>query len=139
MPAHQYKHGAMQQMLACVSLICRPQVQRLEAPELNLDFCQKLMSWSAEATQRALKLSAPPQAAGNCRMLFHHMVVVPAAAGTGAVAGGATGGDAAGSAGGAGAGAGTASASATAAAVAAGAHPGCLLEQLARYVLAGQA
>jgi hypothetical protein len=113
------------------------QVQLQDSPELNLNFCLKLMAWNAEATARALKLSAPPQAPRNCRMLFHHLVAAAAAApGAAAAAAAGVGGSAASSEGnGSGGGAAAAAAAGAAAGAAPTAHPGCLLEHLAKWVL----
>lgn len=97
------------------------QVALHESPELDMDVCLQLMSWNKEAINRALKLSAPGKAARNCRILFHHLlpgVAAPASAGAAQAAAGP-----AGSAGGSQPGA---------AAPHPVAHPGCLLEQLAR-------
>eukprot|EP00882_Tetradesmus_deserticola_P020200 GHRQ01021777.1.p1 GENE.GHRQ01021777.1~~GHRQ01021777.1.p1 ORF type:complete len:385 (+),score=188.27 GHRQ01021777.1:1103-2257(+) len=94
------------------------------------------MAWNAEATARALKLSAPPQAARNCRMLFHHLVAAAAAA-----AGGTTGAAAAGISADGGEGSTSGGGSGVPGAAGAGfaptAHPGCLLEHLARHIIGG--
>ncbi|WIA33366.1 hypothetical protein OEZ86_006503 [Tetradesmus obliquus] len=119
------------QELSWLAAAYQEEVQLLDSPELNLNFCLKLMAWNAEATARALKLSAPPQAPRNCRMLFHHLVAAAAAPGGGAAA--AAGGSGASSEGnGSGGGAGAAAAGA-----APTAHPGCLLEHLAKHIIGG--
>lgn len=112
--ASSSSHPALAETCCCL------QVSVLDSPELNLDFCLELMSWNAEATQRALKLSAPGQAHHNCRMLFHHIIQAPAPQTTAPTSAGAAAPLPA-----AEGGAGTATATA---------HPGCLLEQLARSV-----
>lgn len=109
--------------VVCCPALLRPalpalQVALHETPELDMDVCLQLMSWNKEAINRALKLSAPGKAARNCRILFHHLL--PGAA---AAAGPAQAAGSAGSAGGSQPGA---------AAPHPVAHPGCLLEQLAR-------
>lgn len=109
----------------CPAAAAAVQVASHETPELDMDVCLQLMSWNKEAIQRALKLSAPNKAARNCRVLFHHLLPGPTrgpaplpAAAVQAVAGGSAGGVQAGGA----------------AAPHPVAHPGCLLEQLARLV-----
>ena len=106
-----------------LALLC-VQVASHETPELDMDVCLQLMSWNKEAINRAVKLSAPGKAARNCRALFHHLL--PAAA-VSALAASAVPAQAA--AGTAGSGGGTQPSAAAAHPVA---HPGCLLEQLAR-------
>lgn len=84
------------------------QCAELDSPELSLPLVNRVIDRSREATARAARLSAPSQAARNARVLFH----CPAG-------GGPSGGRGAPSAGGGEDGG--------------GAHPGCLLEQLARW------
>lgn len=88
-----------------------------------MDVCLQLMSWNKEAINRALKLSAPGKAARNCRILFHHLLPGAAAPVLAAGSGPGQAGGQAGSAGGSQQGA---------AIPHPVAHPGCLLEQLAR-------
>lgn len=125
-------------MRGCVHLLMTValQVAQQETAELSLEVCLKAMSWSRDATARCLKLSPPGQAPRNCRLLFHHM---PGGGTAGPGGGGGSGGGVAGSTseaapGGAGGAAGGAAGAAAAAAAPAApsAHPGCLLEQLAR-------
>ncbi|KAF8067429.1 SEC10a [Scenedesmus sp. PABB004] len=108
---------------------CAEEAAQLDSPELSVPFCLALMRNSAEATARALKLSGPAHAARSARMLFHHLVAAPPAAAA-AAAGGAGGAGAPGDAGAGGAGA-------AAGGAAPAAHPGCLLEQLARHIIGG--
>lgn len=102
------------------------QASELDTPELSIDVCLELMTLHTEATERALKLSAPGQAARNCRMLFHHLVPqmisqTAAAAGSEGVGESVSGPSGPGAA-----------AAAAVVPAAPAAHPGCLLEQLAR-------
>lgn len=103
------------------------QVAIHETPELDMDVCLQLMSWNKEAINRAVKLSAPNKAARNCRAIFHHLLPAAAASAMAAAAAASPGqgGPAAGSAGGS-------QQPVSAPAPHPVAHPGCLLEQLAR-------
>jgi hypothetical protein len=111
-------------LLGLLSADMGVQVAVHETPELDMDVCLQLMSWNKEAINRALKLSAPNKAARNCRALFHHLLPPAAASAMAAAASPGQGGSAAGSAGG--------SQQPGAPAPHPVAHPGCLLEQLAR-------
>jgi len=100
------------------------QVAAHETPVLDMDVCLQLMSWNKEAINRALKLSAPAKVARNCRALFHHLLPSSAAS---TLAAPAVSTPSAGGPGGSGGGS-----QQPAAAAHPVAHPGCLLEQLAR-------
>jgi hypothetical protein len=100
------------------------QSAKLDGPELSLPLALKMMELHREATDRVQKLSTANQAPRNVRMLFQWH-----GDGDGR-AGGASGGGAGGGGGGVGGGGGGAAAGGGS-----GAHPGCLLEQLARWVV----
>lgn len=112
------------QMLCLLPADVGVQVAIHETPELDMDVCLQLMSWNKEAINRALKLSAPNKAARNCRALFHHLLPAAAASALASAPVAGQAGSAAGSAGG--------SQQPGAPAPHPVAHPGCLLEQLAR-------
>jgi hypothetical protein len=90
----------------------------------------RLMELHREATLRVQQLSTPAQAPRAVRALFHQPAAAASAGGAGEGASGAAGAAGAGGAGGGGGG----GSGGAAGARGCGAHPGCLLEQLARCV-----
>eukprot|EP00879_Flechtneria_rotunda_P021220 GHRR01022353.1.p1 GENE.GHRR01022353.1~~GHRR01022353.1.p1 ORF type:complete len:769 (+),score=323.78 GHRR01022353.1:155-2461(+) len=115
-----FLHKYPEQELSWLAAAYVQQVGEQDSPGLSLPFCQDLISRNKEAVNRALELSSQHQAPTVCRMLFHHLVPASQQAAAATAAANAQGAE-----------------GAAAGAAGTAAHPGCLLEQLARHIIAG--